>query len=131
MMLERVLRCILRIFAGMLALVSFALFAFGLFVTISFRQFEENDYPDMIRVNPILMLVLFLVAAVLILKLVSIMRGGWKVPVIAATIASLVISAFFIVVVRGLPTCDAKLLDDIVRDFYRGSYGALKQGGYL
>ncbi len=129
--LERILRWILRILSGLLALVSFALFGFGLFVTISFRQLEENDYPDMILLNPALMFALFLVAGILILKAVSLWRGGEKAPVITAAVAAFVISVLFIVTVRGLPTCDALLIEDIVKEFYRGSYGALRQGGYI
>ena len=52
-MTTRIFRIFSRILSGLLALASAGLFVYALFATIVFRPLQDNDYPDVVRLQPL------------------------------------------------------------------------------
>ncbi len=136
---ERVLSGLYRLLAGILMIFCFGLAAAGLFFTISFRQFEQNDYPDLVSLTPIVSGAALLVALGLLWFLMR--RGGPEARTLKGTgvlipdgwflcalIWALGLSAILILVIGGLPTNDARQIDEILHEFERGEYGAIRDG---
>ncbi len=133
-----------RILAAVIGALCLLLFVFGLFFTIVYRQYEENDLPELVRTSPILA-VLSLIAALGILW--GILRladpylknrsprffGSWRILIPGpgfAVFSVLLIGfcAFLIAVIRGLPTNDAGMLHEITQQFLRGDYSDIDRG---
>ena len=130
----RLINIIYKIVIALLMLFCAGIFIFGLFATVVFRQYQENDYPDFVRLNPLATLAVFLIAAGLVLVFTVILSGRSCTHPAAGISILLTVStlfcAFLIFFIHGLPTNDARILYEITQDFLAGDYSAI-DSGYL
>lgn len=141
--LRRITDIIIRIYLLVLFLAAAVVLAASVVSTVVFRLNEQNDLFDFQRENVPLLLLLTGAAAVLFFLLgrtEEFRRGGFAGKTDRARLNlygkallwfAFCTSLFLILVLRGRPTNDALQLDQIIGDFLRGDYSAMKPGGYL
>ncbi len=139
----RILSFLYRLLLGILAVLCASLTGIGFLITVVFRQYAENDYPDMIRLNPVPVLAAFLVCVVFLWLLLygtgamdstdtpKLSGRGVLLPdpwFITALVLCAGFCSFLLWAIRGLPTNDANLLDGVIRDFLRGDFSDISSG---
>lgn len=141
--LKRITDIIIRIYLLLLFLAAAAVLAASVVSTVVFRLNEQNDLFDFRRENVPLLLLLTGAAAALFFLLgrtQEFRRGGiaGKTNRVRMNLYGKALlwfafctSLFLVLVLRGKPTNDALQLDQIIGDFLRGDYSAMKPGGYL
>ena len=141
--LKRITDIIIRIYLLLLFLAAAAVLAASVVSTVVFRLNEQNDLFDFRRENVPLLLLLTGAAAALFFLLgrtQEFRRGGiaGKTNRVRMNLYGRALlwfafctSLFLVLVLRGKPTNDALQLDQIIGDFLRGDYSAMKPGGYL
>ena len=117
-----------RLVTGILAVFFLALSVFGLFRTVMFRQLTENDYPDFHSVPTPAVVVAFLLIMLLLWAIYRHRGRGARRGFIVVLVCITAFCLFLLYAIRGIPTNDARILDEVMRSFRRGDYSAITDG---